>query len=232
MRAIAPLLLALAACAPLPDGGPRQLSAEGIRPGVGAARGFAAARPPLGTPITYAIRTPLRDAPNEMQVVLQPRDGGYTRAETVRIPESSAVQANIIAAMVRQRDGRAAEVVGTDVVLRARDELDPLGRCISSDRGGIRIGWDPHDCRATLGECRTVRHDPDGRTNHLIVTTTEADGIWREQVRLDPARDPQGKTTLLEEAFYSLDENGLLIDMNRLDHERDLGNYQEIRRVQ
>lgn len=230
MRALVPLLLALAACAPLPQGGERQLTAGGVRPGVGAAHDFAAATPPLGTPVRYRVQTPLRDAPNEMEVVLEPRDGGYLRTETLRIPESSAVEANIIAGMVRQREGRTAEVQGTDVVLRAREEVDRLGRTVRSDRGGPVVAWTPHDCRATPGECRTVRA-VNGRPDHLLVTTTETGGIWREQVRLDPARHPQGLDRVLEEAFYSLDESGLLIDMNRLDHERDLGGYQEIRRV-
>ena len=236
MRAIAPLLfvtvVGLAACAPLPEGGQRQLTAEGIRPGVGSTHDFAAATPPLGTPVRYSIRTPLRERPNEMEVVLTARDGGYVRAETVRIPESSAVEANLIASMVGQREGRAAQVEGTDVILRARAETDPRLRTVVSDRGGPVVRWNPHDCRAVPGECRTARTNPDGRVDYLIVTTSETGGIWREEIRRDPARDQQGRTTLLQESFYSLDEGGMLIDMNRLDHERDLGGYQEIRRVE
>jgi hypothetical protein len=230
MRALALALLVLAACAPLPEG-PRELTAEGIRPGVGAAHDFAAARRAPGAPLRYLVHTPLRERPNEMEVLLERRDGGWLRTETVRIPESSAAQARLIATMIGQRDGRAAVVEGTEVVLRSRDLLDPLGRTIASDRGGAVVRWDPHDCRATLGECRAARTDPDGRTRHLVVTTTETAGVWREEIRRDPSRDPQGRTTLMQESFYSLDEDGALIDMNRLDHERDIGGYQEIRRV-
>lgn len=228
-----PILLAFAlvACAPLPQGGERQLTAEGVRPGVGAAHDFAAATPPLDAPVAYVIRTPLRDEPNRMEVVLTRADGGYVRSETVRIPESSVPEAQLIATMVRQRDGRSAEVEGTDVVLRATDRLDPLGRTMVSDRG-VRTAWEPHDCRGVIGECRTVRINPDGRREHVVVTTSEAVGVWREQLRRDPARDPQGRTTLLREAYYSLDAGGMLIDMNRIDHERDLGGHQEIRRVE
>ncbi len=235
MRALAPLLLAtvlaLAACAPLPGGGQRQLTAEGIRPGVGAPRAVAAT-PPLGMPVRYQIHTPLREAPNAMEVVLQ-RDGdGYLRTETVRIPESSGPEARLIATMVRQRDGRSAEVEGTDVVLRTRDRLDARGRTLASDLGGVQVRWDPHDCRAVVGECRTARTNPNGRVDYLAVTTSETGGIWHETIRRDPARDLQGRTTLLQESLYSLDATGMLIDMNRIDHERDLGGYQEIRRVQ
>jgi hypothetical protein len=232
MRSVAlALLLALAACAPLPEGGQRQLTAEGIRPGIGAAHDLGAARPPLGTTVRYLIHTPPRDEPSELEVSLERREGGYIRSETVRIPESSAVEAGLIASMIGQRDGRAAVVEGTDVVLGARDLTDALGRTVEADRGGPVIRWDPHDCRATPGECRTVRTNPDGRSDPLVVTTIETNGIWRREVRRDPASDLPGRSTLLEEAFYSLDEDGLLIDMNRLDHERDLGGYQEIRRA-
>ena len=233
MRSVAfALLLALAACAPLPEGGPRQLTAEGVRPGIGAAHDLAAARPPLGTPVRYLIHTPLRDEPSTLEIRLDRREGGYLRSETVRVPERSAAEARLIATMIGQRDGRAAAVEGTDVVLGARERTDALGRTVEADRGGGAVTrWDPHDCRATPGECRTVRTNPDGRADPLVVTTTEAGGIWRREVRRDPASDLPGRTTLLEEAFFSLDEDGLLIDMNRLDHERDLGGYQEIRRA-
>ena len=231
-RSTAVALLVLAACAPLPEDGPRQLTAEGIRPGVVAPNDFGADQPPLGTPVRYLIQTPLRERPNEMTVVIDRNEGGLVRTETVRIPESSAAEARLIATMIRQRDGRAAVVEGTEVVLRAVELLDPQGRTVASDRGGAIVRWDPHDCHGTPGECRTVRTDADGRTRHLVVTTSETGGIWREEVRRDPSRDPQGRATLLQESFYSLDEDGLLLDMNRLDHERDLGGYQEIRRVE
>jgi hypothetical protein len=231
MRAVLLALLLLAACAPLPDGGPRQLTAEGIRPGVGASHDFGAGQPPLGTPVRYLIHTPVRERPNEMMVVIDRSAGGLVRTETVRIPESSATEARLIATMIRQRDGRAAVVEGTEVVLRAIELLDPQGRTVASNRGGAVVRWDPHDCHGTPGECRTARTDADGRTRYLVVSTTETGGIWREEVHRDPSRDPQGRATLLQESFYSLDDDGLLLDMNRLDHERDLGGYQEIRRV-
>lgn len=228
---LAPLLLALAACAPLPESGGRALTAEGVRPGVGAAHDLAAAQPPMGIPLRYQARNLVRDRLNTMEVVFAPAEGGYTRTETIRIPESSAPAAALIAAMVRQREGRAAEVDGSDVLLRAIDRTDTLGRTLASDRGGLVFRWKPHDCRATPGDCRTTRTGPGSRPEHLIVTSTETGGVWREQVRRDPSRDPQGRTTLLAESYFSLDQGGVLIDMNRLDHERDLGNYQEIRRV-
>ena len=37
---------------------------------------------------------------------------------------------------------------------------------------------------------------------------------------------------LLQESLYSLDEQAVLIDMNRLDHDKAFGGYQEIRRVE
>ncbi len=66
----------------------------------------------------------------------------------------------------------------------------------------------------------------------LLVETSELGGIWRSEIRVDPERDPASRGALLEESIYSLDENAVLIDMNRIDHERDLGRYQEIRRVE
>jgi hypothetical protein len=223
------LLLALAGCVPLPESSQRQLTSEGVRPGAGS-EALDRAKP-VGEAFRYSIATPLRSEPSEMTVTFRRGDGGrYLREEIVRISEKTAPEAKLIAAMVRQRDGRQAEIVGSDVILRAADRIDRRGRTRRSDRDGLRVSYQPHDCRATLGECRAVRTDPDGRPSYLLVRTGESGGIWHEQVRHDPARDPQGRTDLLTESFYSLDANGVLVDMNRIDHGRDLGSYQENRR--
>ena len=137
----------------------------------------------------------------------------------------------MIASMVRQRDGRSADVVGTDVILRKRDVIDNRGRTLSSDRGGVQLTFDPHDCRATIGTCRAVRVGSDGEKVPIVVETSELGGIWRSEIRRDPERDPASRGALIEEAIYSVDANAVLIDMNRVDHEKDLGQYQEIRRV-
>lgn len=225
-------LVALAACGPLPDSGGRELTAEGIRPG--ATSDVKLDRPkPVETSTRYLIATPFRNEPSEMTVTLRRGSGGgYVRDAVVRMSQDNPAEAKLVATMLRQGDDRQTEIVGSDVVLRATDQIDRHGRTVSSERGGVRISYDPHDCRATLGECRTVRTDPDGRPTYLLVRTTESEGIWREEIRRDPARDPQGRTTLMQETFYSLDENGFLIDMNRIDHERDIGRYQEIRRAE
>ncbi len=76
-----------------------------------------------------------------------------------------------------------------------------------------------------------MRTDPDGSQVPLVVETSELGGIWRETVRRDRERDPASRGALLRESLYSLDPAGMLIDMNRMDHEKDLGSYQEIRRV-
>jgi hypothetical protein len=226
------LLLALAACAPLPDTGQRKLSSQGIRPGVTALALEGIASIPERQ-ARYRIDTPLRSQPSEMAVTLRRgADGGYLREETVRIPETSAAEAQLVATMVRQRDGRKAEVVGTDVILRGTEQVDRRGRTLVAERGGVRTAFAPHDCRATLGTCRTVRTGPDGQGEPLVVETSELGGIWRETVRRDRERDPASRGKLLRESLYSLDHAGMLVDMNRMDHEKTLGQYQEIRRVE
>jgi hypothetical protein len=224
-------LLACAACAPLPDSGERTLSSQGIRPGATALALEGVASIP-DRQANYRISTPLRSRPSEMAVRLRRGAGdGYLREETVRIPESSPAEARIVASMIEQRDGRQAEVVGTDVILRGREEVDRRGRTVVAESGGVRTAWTPHDCRATPGTCRTVRTGPDGRDEPLVVETSEFGGIWRETVRRDRERDPASRGALLRESLYSLDHAGMLIDMNRMDHEKSLGSYQEIRRV-
>ncbi len=232
LRLAGALLLGLAACGPLPDSGERKLSSQGIRPGVTAATLQGVGSIPERT-AHYRISTPLRSEASEMVVTMRPdAGGGYVRDETVRIPESSAAEARLIASMVRQRDGRQAEVVGTDVVLRGTERVDRRGRTTVSERGGVRTTYAPHDCRATPGICRMVRTGPDGSEVPLVVETSELGGIWRETVRRDAERDPASRGALVRESLYSLDHAGMLVDMNRLDHERDLGSYQEIRRVE
>lgn len=223
--------LALAACAPLPDTGQRKLTSQGVRPGatdtVLQQIGNVSERQ-----ARYRIETPLRDEPSELTVTLRPgTDGGYVREETVTIPESSAVEARVVASMIEQRDGRVAEVVGTDVVLRGTEQTDRRLRTLVSESGGVRTAYAPHDCRATPGPCRTVRTGPDGSDEPLVVQTSEFGGIWREEVRRDPELDPASRGALLRESIYSLDPAGMLMDMNRMDYEKDLGQYQEIRRV-
>ncbi len=223
-------LLAAAACAPLPDTGQRKLSSQGIRPGVNAASLEVLGSVPERR-VRYLIHTPLRSQPSEMAVTQSPATGGYVREEIVRIPESSPAEAQIVATMVRQRDGREAEIIGNDVILRGTERADARGRTTLAERGGMRTAFAPHDCRATLGTCRVVRTGPDGREEPLVVETSELGGIWRETVRRDPARDPASRGALVRESLYSLDPAGMLVDMNRMDHEKDLGSYQEIRRV-
>lgn len=232
-RSLGLMLLALAACEPLPKSDVAKLSSQGIRPGVTSSAGFDQVSPPVGELVRYRIMSPLRDEPSELSVTYRPAtDGGFLREETVRIPETSIVEARMIASMVRQRDGRSADVVGTDVILREQDRIDSRGRTLHSDRGGVQLSFDPHDCRATLGTCRTTRTGPEGDEVPLLVQTSELGGIWRSEIRRDPERDPASRGALLEETIYSVDENAVLIDMNRVDHEKDLGQYQEIRRVE
>jgi hypothetical protein len=233
IRAAAGLaLLAAVACAPLPDTGQRKLSSQGIRPGVNAASMEVLGHVPERR-VRYLIDTPLRSQPSEMAVTQSPAtDGGYVREEIVRIPESSPAEAQIVATMVRQRDGREAEVVGNDVILTGTDRADRRGRTMLAERGGVRTTWTPHDCRATLGTCRTVRTGPGGREEPLVVETSELAGIWRETIRRDVERDPASRGALVRESLYSLDHAGMLVDMNRMDHEKTLGQYQEIRRVE
>jgi hypothetical protein len=224
-------LLAAAACAPLPDTGQRKLTSQGIRPGVNAAAMEVLGRVPERQ-VRYLIHTPLRGEPSELAVTQSPAtDGGYLREEIVRIPESSPAEARIVASMVRQRDGREAEIVDSDVILRGTERADARGRTLLAERGGVRTAFAPHDCRATLGTCRMVRTGPGGRDEPLVVETSELGGIWRETVRRDIQRDPASRGALVRESLYSLDPAGMLVDMNRMDHEKDLGSYQEIRRV-
>ncbi len=137
MKRLVPGMMLLAACAPLPKSDAGKLSAQGVRPGVTSAAGFDQASPPIDQLVRYEIMSPLRDAPSELAVTYRAdQNGGFVRDETVRIPESSIVEARMIASMVRQRDGRAADVVGTDVILRERDQIDQRGRTLRSDRGG------------------------------------------------------------------------------------------------
>ena len=230
IRTAAGLALLAAACAPLPDTGQRKLSSQGIRPGVTAVVLAGVGSVPERQ-ARYRIDTPLRRQPSEMAVTLRPTPDGYLREETVRVPETSPAEAQLVATMIRQRDGRESEVVGTDVILTGTERLDRQGRTLVAERGGVRTAYAPHDCRATPGTCRTLRTGADGRDEPLLVETSEFGGIWRETVRRDPERDPASRGALLRESLYSLDHAGMLVDMNRMDHEKTLGQYQEIRRL-
>ncbi len=223
--------LALAACVPAP--GERQITPDGIRPGVSSSHDFRAVRPPVGTTIRYSIRTPLREQPSEMVVIISKGNSGqFIRSETVRIPGKSATDARTIATMVRQRNGRRAQIDGTDVIVRNSDRIDRRSRMLSADEGPAQVTYAPHDCHATPGLCRMTRTDPDGTVVYLVANTSETSGVWSEEVRYDPERDPEGRDGLVRQSVYSIDESAQVIDVNQIRYDRTLGKYQEIRRVE
>ena len=225
------LLLALVACAPVPEG--RKLTSDTIRPGVTAGHDFEAITPPVDRVVKYRIETPLRREGSEMELTIRRATGGrLERAETIRIPAKSVADARVIAAMVRQRNGRGAEVTGTDVILRATARIDRRGRASVTENGIGRITYTPHDCHATLGLCQMTRTGIDGLKEFLTVRTTESGGIWNEEIRYDPARDPKGRSDVVRESVYSVDKFAMLIDANQIRHDRAVGKYQEIRRVE
>ena len=224
-------MAALAACAP-PKPAPRVLDGAGLTPGIGADAIDAVTPPAEGATFRYAIATPLRNDPSAMTVTIARTGETVERRQVVRIPASSMADARVIAVMAEQSDAREAEIDGTDVILRAVETADRRGRLLSTDFGATRVTYDPHDCFATTGLCKTVRTGADGRQRFLAVQTSEQGGIWREEIRLDPGRDPQGRSDLIRETLYTVDASGMLIDLNRIDHDKTLGQYQEIRRVE
>lgn len=69
----------------------------------------------------------------------------------------------------------------------------------------------PHDCTRVLGECAFEKRVKKQSLFYLR-TSSFADGIWRDTLAYDPARDPKGRSDVVEESVFSVDAAGVIID--------------------
>lgn len=209
MRCIALLLFVLA---------PAGLAAQGFDVVPGPAEQALTARPQTAEPYRFEMMAGPNDA-NLTRFVIEARptelgpevDWWRTRVEF----EAPAGLRPRYAANLESAGYEGVEVTASGVAYLITSSMDHEGRTLTeSDAGGV-IRYEPHDCFRTLGECRFTSIGPDGRETHYLRTSRFSEGVWTDRLARDPARDPEGRSDLLEETRYSVDAAGVTYTMEK-----------------
>lgn len=200
-------LTVLAACA---DPGPP----IEIRPGITSATNLDALRPPSGVTYRYALET--KDVPIPVTLTLRSQRRSakiydYVGTMAISLPPSDNNEeiGNLVARSFGVKD---VKFRGNDLVFPVSLRTDNRFRSISSRLLLLNSRYVPHDCLAVLGTCKYRSITENGDSIRLISETTESNGVWRSETRPDPAAGPQ-KGDGRQRAIYSLDRNGVLIDL-------------------
>lgn len=210
---------ALAGCT-APD--PESLSSpvEGIRPGEGSSLAFASIDPPDGLRNQWSLDWD--DSPVSMVVDLEITQTGpnrYAHEGHADISVYNVGQGRVLTVLRLNNPGVDFQLVDGKARTSMLGVTDNRYRGIEVDgilSDGLR--YEPHDCFATLGTCRYTSFIDGDEEESLILETTEEGGIWRTTARLDPEQH-NGRDTIKWIRAYSIDENAVLIDSNRLDIE-------------
>ena len=193
MRAIAlglSLLLVLAACNTGETVTFDRLQPEAVRPGLTAEQIENVPRVPNG------LRKRWRMSGTEAFETLKPiMDVRLKRSgETVRWDGNlnfvlPGVNAREIARQLEQATGLDAPIRGNRALVPVAMASDSKGRITRFGFFGDMVTYTPHDCQNTLGRCKSLWRDEEGRTRRVVVDTTERNGRWYSVVRLDPAHN-------------------------------------------
>lgn len=200
--------LFLAACA---DPGPP----IEIRPGITSATDLDRLRPPSG--VTYRFSLETKDVPIPVTLTLRSQrrsarvyDYIGTMAITLPASENNEEIGNLVAQSFGVKDVRFR---GNDLVFPVNLRTDNRFRSLSSKLLLLNSRFEPHDCLAVLGTCKYTSISEQGQAIRLVSETTESGGVWRSETRPDPAagRQPGGQGR--QRSIYSLDRNGVLLDL-------------------
>lgn len=203
-------LLALALLAACAEPGPPIQ----IRSGIGQAVNLDALRPPSGATYRYAVENDAFPLPLEMRLTSKRRSAtryDYAGAVTIALPEAANLKelSQLISKTLEVRN-RKVEVRGNTIIIPVNMRTDNRFRSTASNFLLQPVSYAPHDCFAVIGTCRYAVRAQDGRSVALISETTEKNGIWRSRTRPD-ARG--GGANRIESAIYSIDQNGVPIDI-------------------
>ena len=203
------ILAFLAACA---DPGPPIK----IRSGIGQEADLDALRPPSGAVYRYVMEMNGVTVPAELRLLsrrLNATTYDYNGSLILTLPkvENLAEIRRLVARSFEVRDIKV-RVRGNSIVIPVTQRSDNRFRSSSSSIALTKSRYSPHDCFAVLGTCRYVASQ-DGRSVALISETTEKNGVWRSKTRVDPAKRKAGQTNEVRRSTYSIDQNGVLIDM-------------------
>jgi hypothetical protein len=181
-----------------------------MRSGVGSEMNFATVKPPTGTRVTYEFAPGSFPLPTTgVTRIRKSGDNQYLHAGNLvqRITDPSSRK--FVEALLKRNPSSAAKLQGNRMLLPVTALTDARNRTIRSSFGGSEVAYAPHDCFATLGECRTTKVSPGKGRENLKVVTTQEGGFWRERTYLVQP----GPDKVVSDSLYSIDRNALIIDM-------------------
>lgn len=187
-----------------------------IRSGIGQAADLDALRPPSG--VTYRYKMEVNGAPVPAEMQLRSRrinatTYDYNGSFVLTLPEVDDLNEikELVARSFEVRDIKV-RIWGNSIIIPVTLRTDNRFRSKSSSLALTRSRYAPHDCFAVIGTCRyTVTEGR--RSVALISETTEKDGVWRAKTKADPRKKRAGQPSQTGQATYSIDQNGVLVDM-------------------
>lgn len=196
-------LLVLAACA--------EVEPVSIRPGLTSEANLDRLRPPSG--VTYRFALEDGDLPVPVELTLRSSRRGariydYNGAMSIRFPDN--VNFENVGDLVAQTFGvKDVTFRGSTVSFPVKLRTDNRFRSLNSSFVGRAGSYVPHDCFAVLGTCSYRAVNAEGQALDLVSETTETNGVWRSVTK--PKRGSGVSGT--QRMTYSLDRNGVLLDM-------------------
>lgn len=186
-----------------------------IRPGIGAEVDLDALRPPSGVRYVFDMEDAAGPIPMDMSLVARKtgtklyRYSGELRLETPSTPAELADLSNRISQVFK---GSGLRVQGTQVLLPFYMDTDNRFRVRQHRMAMFNLDdrYEPHDCFAQLGTCTSRAVSATGSITEARIETTEEGGIWRSEARVTYGAP---RKTRRQTMIYSLDENGIPIDL-------------------
>lgn len=190
---------------------PQQIN---IRPGIGSDVDLDRLRPPSG--VTYRFSTEAQGMPQDGVLVLRARRIGanryrYSGDVVLSFPEGANLEEGFnLVAQAFELEGLRAK--GSQVFFPVSFTTDNRFRTVRETEFNQRLIYSPHDCFAVLGRCRYRVIQEDGQVT-VEMETTETGGVWTSKKRVIAATAPVAPEDRRETLTYSLDKNGVMIDL-------------------
>lgn len=191
-----------------------QSNIASIRPGIGSDVNLNLLRPPSG--VTYQYATEFQGVTQPATMVLRARRIGakryrYSGDLVLTFPPGANLEEGVksVARVFKVPGFRAR---GSQIFIPVSFTTDNRFRSSASSYLIKRARHRPHDCFAVLGSC-TYRDIQEGGQATIRAETTEAGGIWTSRKTVLSATNPIPRDDRTETLTYSLDKNGVIIDL-------------------
>ena len=128
--------------------------------------------------------------------------------------------------MLQRRMGERVDYQNGVLYFALNSRLDEYRRAEETSMLGISTWFQPNDCFAVIGNCKSFQESAKGLGRQLEVRTSENNGVWRAKATIMGSGDVAYSTS------YTVDEAGFLIDENRTEFVDGLKVRTTIRRME